>query len=198
MFTGIIEGQGRVLAIQRQKHAAWLEIRLPSSLRGVNLGDSIAIDGCCLTVAKKKSQSLVFEVSKETLAHTTLGSYQVGTLVNVERALGVNARLGGHIVQGHVDGVGVIQSQKKVRAGKKVYYFIQIHCPKNLIKYLASKGSIAVDGISLTVNKMIKNNFELCIIPHTQKTTQLVFKKIGGQVNLEVDILAKYLERLLR
>ncbi|MBI2336194.1 MAG: riboflavin synthase [Deltaproteobacteria bacterium] len=198
MFTGIIEGQGRVLAIQRRKHDAWLEVRPPSALRGVKLGDSIAIDGCCLTVAKKKAKSLVFEVSKETLAHTTLGAYQVGTLVNVERALGINARLGGHIVQGHVDGVGVIQSQKKVRAGKKVYYFTQIQSPKNLVKYLAPKGSIAVDGISLTVNKIIKNNFELCIIPHTQKTTQLVFKKIGDQVNLEVDILAKYLESLLR
>ncbi|MSQ89426.1 MAG: riboflavin synthase [Betaproteobacteria bacterium] len=181
MFTGIVQAIGRIEKLNPLQVATG---RLP--LANVRIGDSICVQGCCLTVVKKAKGKLCFDVSKETLRVTT-GLDRVGE-VNLEKALGFGDQLGGHLVTGHVDGAGVVLSHAEG--------FLRVKAPKSLAKYVARKGSICIDGVSLTVNRVKGNTFEVNLIPHTLKATTLKRLVRGARVNLEVDLLARYLERL--
>lgn len=194
MFTGIIEAIGKVSAIEnkgqdRRLHVATGKLDICS----VSLGDSIAVNGVCLTAVSFPGNGFVADVSAETLSHTTLGAFNAGDKVNLERALTPTSRLGGHLVSGHVDGVGEVMSV--TADGRSVR--ISIKAPSALARYIAQKGSICVDGISLTVNAINGAVFELNIVPHTAQETTIVSYRPGTLVNLEVDIIARYLERLL-
>lgn len=197
MFTGIVEGVGLVKKVEATKTHSRIEIQSSFSLRGTKLGDSIAVDGCCLTVTQFRGSVFAADVSPETLRLTTLGSFKKGMEVNLERPLRFTDRLGGHLVQGHVDGVGEILSKRLVNAKPKSYYLLELRVPKHLKTYVVEKGSVAVDGISLTVNQIKGDKLSLCIIPHTQQRTTLTVKKVGARVNLEADILLKYMEKML-
>ena len=198
MFTGIIQGLGKVRKVQSFPDHRRLVIRTPFSLKDTRPGDSIAVDGCCLTVTGIRGVSFFADVSPETLKRTTLGDFRAGLQVNLETALKFGRPLGGHVVQGHVDGVGLILSRRLVRTGRQKYLFLSIQVPSPLKKYLVEKGSVAVDGVSLTVNSVDSGLFQVCLIPHTQKGSALTGKKIGDKVNIEVDVLAKYLEQLIK
>lgn len=197
MFTGIIEGIGRVQGVRHLKDHTQLAVRASFSLREAKLGDSIAVDGVCLTVTRKQGAVFYADVSPETLACTTLGDLKVGDRLNLERPLRLMDRLGGHLVQGHVDGVGLISKKQIVRSAGESYYRVEVQVPKHLQIAMVEKGSVAVDGISLTINETLRDRIALCIIPHTQSRTTLTEKKIGDKVNLEADILLKYLEKML-
>lgn len=184
MFTGIIQTTGKVISFIGNKNGGRFVVQTPISLSKIKMGESIAIDGCCLTVISYQNKKLVFDVSDETIAKTTMAKYKKGTLVNLERAMQFGDRFGGHFVLGHVDGVGII-----VNIGSDN---ITIKAPQFLMKYVIQKGSIAVDGISLTACEPKKNSFKLYIIPHTFECTNLPSKKKGDLVNLEVDVLGKY------
>ncbi len=186
MFTGIIQAVGKIVSTKKSQ----LVVSVPFPTNGIKIGESIAVDGCCLTVVKCENKKLAFDVSAETFKKTTLGSYPSGQIVNLERAMRPSDRFGGHFVTGHVDGVGVIQ---KIKNGGEM----EIESPKSLSRYLIDKGSITVDGISLTVCAPKKNCFTVCIVPHTQKVTNLCTKKVGSSVNLEADILGKYVQSLI-
>lgn len=194
MFTGIIEAKGRVARLEPKGGDLRLLIEtgdLP--LADVQLGDSIATNGVCLTVVDLPGNGYWADVSGETLAYTTIGQWATGQPVNLEKALTPTTRLGGHIVSGHVDGVGeVVDRHGDARSER-----FRIKAPDNLAKYIAHKGSITVDGTSLTVNKVEGAEFELNIVPHTLKWTIMDSYQPGTRVNLEVDVLARYLERLL-
>lgn len=194
MFTGIIQAVGKIQAMEPRGGDERIVIasgKLP--MAEVNLGDSIAVNGVCLTVVEKTSNSFTADVSNETLTRTTLKQLQAGSSTNLELALTPTTRLGGHIVSGHVDGEGEVL--KRWSDGRSEKFLFQ--APDNLAKYIAEKGSICVDGISLTVNKVDGAQFELNIVPHTlQETTMSEFQP-GRKVNLEVDIIARYLERLI-
>lgn len=194
MFTGIIEAIGTVAALQ--KMGGDLRLRIVADQldwTDVQLGDSIATNGTCLTVVKLLGRGFEADVSVETLAHTTLRQWQVGQSVNLEKALMPSSRLGGHIVSGHVDGVGeVIERHGDARSER-----FRLRAPKPLAKYIAHKGSITVDGTSLTVNAVDGDIFELNIVPHTLSHTIMAAYQVGTSVNLEVDVIARYLERLL-
>ncbi len=198
MFTGIIEGKGKVETIEKQKSSLRLWIEVPFSLSKDKLGDSIAVNGCCLTITGKKGKKFAADVSPETLARTSLGFLKKGSWVNLERALKFGDRLGGHIVQGHVDALAKLISKKELRSRGKKYLILTFEIARNLRPYLVEKGSVTLDGISLTVNKIQARSFSVCIIPHTQDLTTLTAKKSGDIVNIEVDILAKYLESLFK
>jgi riboflavin synthase len=199
MFTGIIEAVGRVRAVTPQGGDVRLAIQTTGSGKGdlsmldVHLGDSIATNGICLTVIEMGADYYVADVSGETLRHTTLGQWQMGTLVNLEKALLPTTRLGGHLVSGHVDGMGEIIVQRQ--DARSLYY--EVSAPRELAKYLAHKGSVTVDGISLTINALSGNVLSLNLVPHTAKHTTINDWTVGRMVNLEVDVLARYLERLL-
>ncbi|MDQ2075793.1 riboflavin synthase [Marinimicrobium sp. ABcell2] len=194
MFTGIIEAMGKVSQVQ--PHSGDLRLCIETGglgLDDVALGDSIATNGVCLTVVELTGRGYWADVSGETLMHTTAGQWQPGHTVNLEKALTPQTRLGGHIVSGHVDGIGeVVKRWGDARSER-----FRLRAPDELAKYIAHKGSITVDGISLTVNKVDGAEFELNIVPHTLKCTTMDGYKAGTQVNLEVDLLARYLERLL-
>jgi len=194
MFKGIVEGTGRVQKVTSLKNGRRLAISVPFSLSSVKKGDSIAVNGCCLTAVAKKGKCFEAELSHETLAVTNLNDVREGSLVNLERPLRLSDRIDGHIVQGHVDGVGSIRGAKKVGVSTE----IEIELPKSLRRYVISKGSIAVDGISMTVNRLKPRSFTLVVIPHTFQATNLKAKRVGDPVNLEVDMVGKYLESLLR
>lgn len=196
MFTGIIEGIGKVQSLEKLKSSIRIWIEPPFSLSKEKLGDSIAVSGCCLTITGKRGKSFAADVSPETLSRTSLSDLKIGSLVNVERALKFGDRLGGHIVQGHVDGVVKLISRKELRSKKGKYLVLSFEIARNLRPYLVEKGSVTLDGISLTVNEVQARSFSVCIIPHTQDLTTLTGKKTGDIVNIEVDILAKYLEQL--
>jgi riboflavin synthase len=198
MFTGIIEGMGRVIRIQDLPGSRRIWIQTPFSISKEKKGDSIAVDGCCLTVTDKIGNSFSADVSPETLSRTTLGDLKKGTPVNLERPLKLQDRLGGHLVQGHVDGVGLLQTKREIKSRGQKYLLIEFKIPRPLRKYLVEKGSIAIDGISLTLNQVRVDSFSVCLIPHTRNHTALTAKKIGDRVNLEADILAKYLEQLMK
>lgn len=185
MFTGIIQTTGKVISFTGNFSGGRFIIRTPISLSKIKMGESIAIDGCCLTVVSYQNRKLVFDVSDETIAKTTMAKYKKGTLVNIERAMKASDRFGGHFVLGHVDGVGKIINIDSDH--------ITLKAPQFLMKYIIPKGSIAVDGISLTACEPKKNSFKLYIIPHTFKCTNLPYKKKGDLVNLEVDVLGKYI-----
>jgi len=182
MFTGIVQSVGRIEKLNPLQVATG---RLP--LAGVRIGDSICVQGCCLTVVRKAKGRLCFDVSKETL-RVTAGLDRPGE-VNLEQSLGFGDKLGGHLVSGHVDGVGVVVA----RSGG----VLQVRVPKALARYVARKGSISIDGVSLTVNRVRGNTFEVNLIPHTLKVTTLKRLARGAKVNLEVDLLARTMERLL-
>ncbi|MEH6617704.1 MAG: riboflavin synthase [Porticoccus sp.] len=194
MFTGIIEAIGEVVV--SEPRGGDVRLRVKSSdldFSEVQLGDSIATNGVCLTVVDLPGDGYVADVSAESLAMTTIGDWSAGTLVNLERALTPKTRLGGHLVSGHVDDVGEVISRHPDARSEQ----FRIRAPKALAKYIAHKGSITVDGTSLTVNKVEGAEFELNIVPHTLEKTVIGSYQPGTRVNLEVDVIARYLERLL-
>lgn len=189
MFTGIIEVRGKVIKVQKRENLLAMTITAQKALRGTKIGDSIAVDGVCLTVTKMKGRQFRFDIMLETIRWTTLKYLEPGDLVNLERALKANGRLSGHFVQGHVDGVGTIE--QKIR--RPNYWEYRISVDKSLRSYLVNKGSVSVDGISLTVGQVHGNRFSVYIIPHTMRLTTLGRKGRFDQVNIETDILAKYI-----
>ncbi len=193
MFTGIVEEIGHVRQITRQGEFQRMQISAQRVLEDVKMGDSINVDGVCQTVVHFDAQSFSVETVSETLSRTTLGQFQSGRPVNLERALCPGDRLGGHIVQGHVDGVGHVGSVQE----RQNEWRIQITVPSTLQRYIAEKGSIAIDGTSLTVADLSDGGFTISVIPHTFDYTILSQRRVGDAVNLEVDVLARYIERLL-
>ena len=193
MFTGIVAALGSVRRLTRRGEDALLEVETALDLDDVRTGDSMAVNGACLTVTAKAGRSFHADVSAETLSRTTLRSLTPGDRVNLEKALRVGDRLGGHIVLGHVDSVGRI-AEVTVRSGSLVF---GIEIAPGPDRYLVAKGSVTLDGISLTVNRCEKNRFYVNIIPHTAAATTLGFKKAGNEVNIETDILARYVEKLI-
>jgi riboflavin synthase len=193
MFTGLIEAVGDVLALHTTEHGRQLQIAAPGWSRDVVVGDSIAVNGCCLTVSAGEDEQLGFDLLNETLERTNLKTVRRNSCVNLERALRVSDRLGGHFVQGHIDCTAPIAGFEKSGAD----YRLEIELPMQFAHYVAAKGSIAVDGISLTVAEVLPKTFVVWIIPHTRANTNLNRAKTGDLVNLEFDILAKYVERML-
>jgi len=194
MFTGLVEGVGQITELTPQGSGFLIRIKISFNLKGTKVGDSIAVDGVCLTVVQLEPQAFRAQLSPETISRTTFKLKKVGDLVNLERALKLGDRLGGHLVTGHVDGVGAIKRIAKMGD----YTLIEISIPKDLIQYLVPKGSIAVDGISLTINEVLEDAIRLMIIPHTLAVTTLGVKKVGDLVNLEVDVIAKMVHRFLK
>lgn len=197
MFTGIVEETGVVEKIQPAAHAIRLTVRAALCARGLKAGDSIAVNGCCLTVVKitgrGRSRALEFDLLRETWERTNLSASKMGSLVNLERALAADGRLGGHFVSGHIDGTGKIIRWE--RAG--LDHVLEIAASAEVLRYVVFKGSIAVDGISLTVAAVGRKSFRLWIIPHTHAVTALRERKVGDAVNLEADLLGKYVERFV-
>jgi riboflavin synthase len=193
MFTGIVEELGKVAAVELATDSAQLHIHGPLVTDGVAHGDSIAVNGVCLTVTEHQDGSFVADVMRETLTRTTLGALETGRPVNLERAVPVGGRLGGHVVQGHVDGVGRVLE----RVPGERWETVRFGVPQDLARYIAEKGSIAVDGVSLTVAGVDDDSFTVGLIPTTLAATTLGQAEPGTEVNLEVDVLAKYVERLL-
>ncbi len=191
MFTGIIEAQGLIRDFKYRKKNGVLEIEAPKISRGLKVGGSLAVNGVCLTVVKKRRHRLFFNIVSETYERTTLGTLKKGVLVNLERALKANARIEGHFVLGHVDGVGEIL---KVLEAKRQKSFL-ISFPRHLRAYLTEKGSVAVDGVGLTLGKISKNAFWVHCIPHTLKVATLGRTTVKNKVNLEADIVAKLIAK---
>ncbi|GAA3537099.1 riboflavin synthase [Zobellella aerophila] len=194
MFTGIIEATGTLAAVSRKGGESVVNIHCPQlDLSDVKLGDSIATNGVCLTVTELGQDYYCADVSGETLSRTGFADYRLGQAVNLEKALLPTTRLGGHLVSGHVDGVGRVS--KRTQLGRTLELWV--HAPVDLARYIAEKGSITVDGISLTVNEVSGSAFKLTLVPHTLAGTTLMEWQVGRSVNLEVDLIARYLERLL-
>jgi riboflavin synthase len=196
MFTGIVEELGEVVAIDRLSDSVRLTVRGPRVIADARHGDSISVSGCCLTVVGVADGAFTADVMKESLDRTALGQLAAGGRVNLERAVTAQTRLGGHLVQGHVDGTGVVVE----RAPSEHWDVVTISLPSDLARYVAIKGSIAVDGVSLTVSGLSGGadpTFSVSLIPTTLEMTTLGVKQVGDLVNLEVDVLAKYVERLL-
>ncbi len=193
MFTGIIEEMGMIKKIQRGAASARLTIEGDTVLKEVKAGDSIAVNGICLTVVCFNKRFFEVDAMAETLRKTNLEELKPGDQVNLERALRVGDRLGGHIVSGHIDGVGVIAHRRE----EDIAVLIAIRAPAEVMKYIVKKGSVAVDGISLTVVDCTNDAFQVSLIPHTANLTTLGSKRVGDRVNLESDIIGKYVERLL-
>jgi riboflavin synthase len=194
MFTGIVEELGTVREIQRHDGGARLEIEAATVLGDAAVGDSIAVNGCCVTVVELGDTWWEADAVIETLNRTALGALEVGEPVNLERPLRPTDRLGGHLVQGHVDAVGRVDARTPLPDGSTLFTF---SAPADVLRYVVEKGSVAVDGISLTVVAVSDEAFEVAVIPHTLAATTLGHKDTGAPVNLEVDLIAKYVERLL-
>jgi riboflavin synthase len=192
MFTGIIEEKGKVLKIESRGQDKRLTLELPTDLTEVQLGDSINVNGVCLTVTLKRGHAIEVDLSPETIQKTALAELKEGDQVNLERALRLTDRLGGHIVTGHIDGIGFITEKRKERD----FFYLTIRIPHSLTRYVVKKGSIAIDGISLTVNECQGDQMEMTLIPYTIEKTTLIDKKVGDHVNVEADILGKYVEKL--
>ena len=193
MFTGIIEDTGTVSRIETRGQEKRLILELPRHLTEVQLGDSINVNGVCLTVVQKNERRIEFDLSLETLQKTAMRELKVGDQVNLERALRLTDRLGGHIVTGHVDGIGEIVEK---REGKD-FLQLRIRIPEPVSRYVVPKGSIAIDGISLTVNEYQEGEIEMTLIPFTIEKTGLKGKRVGDRVNVEADILGKYVEKIM-
>ena len=193
MFTGLIEELGALTRIESRPKGRRLWVRAPMVVADTRIGDSVTLNGCCLTVVERDAEGFGVEVVPETLERTTLGEWQEGDAVNLERALRLDQRLGGHLVQGHVDGVGVVRAVGLEGEGKR----ITIAVPESLARFVAEKGSLAVDGVSLTVARALPNGCEIALIPHTLRHTTAGRYAPGHRVNLEVDLVARYLARLL-
>ena len=194
MFTGIVEEMGTIQKIERGSQSAVLSIRCEKVLEGTQIGDSIAVNGVCLTVTSLRSDGYDADVMAETIRRSSLGSCKVGSQVNLERAMAADGRFGGHIVAGHVDGTGCIL---RIEKDDNAVWFT-IHAEPNLLRYVVEKGSIAVDGISLTVAAVSSDAFSVSTIPHTVSCTNLCQKHKNDVVNLETDILGKYVEKLFQ
>jgi len=194
MFTGIVEKTGKITKIEnRNKEKIYFTINVDNFLQDINIGSSISCDGVCLTVVKQTKNNFIVELMPETLRLTRFADSEVGDLVNLEKSLKIGERIDGHFVMGHVDGVGVVK--KIIKEGE--YTDLIIKVPKKIIKYLALKGSASVNGVSLTISGVGKDWFKICLITHTLELTNLSELKIGDKVNIEVDMIARYLERLL-
>ncbi len=192
MFTGIIEGIGKVEKITqntKNRSAFQMTVDLGKHVKGLKVGQSVALNGVCLSATKIFKNKCNFEMIDETIKKTDLGNLMKGSKVNIERSLKVGDRMEGHFVLGHVDGVGIINKIEKKPKEVKVWFKV----PKNLSKFVVKKGSIAIDGISLTVVDVTKNKASVCLIPHTMKVTNFQSKKIGDKINIETDILGKYI-----
>jgi riboflavin synthase len=194
VFTGIVEERGRVRSFQAGPDGARLEVWCPTVAADADVGDSVAVNGVCLTVVDRDDGALAFDLASETLGRSTLDALRADHAVNLERPVTLATRLGGHLVQGHVDGVGSVEAVDRDPAGGWV---LRIRPPAGLERYLVEKGSIAVDGVSLTVTAVADGGFAVALIPHTLAATTLGQRRAGDSVNLEVDVLAKYVERLL-
>jgi len=192
MFTGIIEEMGTVKALRREAGAARLSLSAVTVLDGTALGDSICVNGVCLTVVEMGKNEFSADVAMETLRVTNLGELKAGAWVNLERALQLSARIGGHLVSGHVDAVGRLREKRDEGNGWSIFF----DAPETVLRYVIKKGSIAIDGISLTVADLDRAGFSIAMIPHTARLTTLGFKTAGDSVNLEADIIGKYVERL--
>lgn len=186
MFTGLVEDLGKVVSFQKKQRGAILALK--TKLRDIRVGDSVAVNGVCLTAVKVKESLIEFELSPETLNRSNLRYLKIGDYVNLERALRISDRLGGHIVQGHVDFTAKILSFKNLGEHRE----LRIEIQKGWEKYFVEKGSVALDGISLTVNYIEANTLSINVIPHTYENTNLKFRKVGDLVNVEVDIIGKY------
>jgi len=193
MFTGIVEGIGEVRNMVPVGPGAACTVRVPPCISDCRAGDSLSVDGVCLTVTSMKGDLFALDVSGETLARSTLGSLKQGSMVNLERALRLSDRLGGHLVSGHVDGTGTIDKMAKLQGS----WVIGITIDKDLSRYLIEKGSVAVDGMSLTVNRCSGRSFEVTVVPHTALVTTISKKRRGDRVNIEVDMISKYIEKFL-
>jgi len=193
MFTGIVEEPGTVVRIQPGRKSTELTVRTGVTGKTLRTGNSIAVNGACLTVVKKRGTLVAFDVLNQTLRCTNFGELKNGSLVNLERPVRADGRLDGHFVQGHVDATGVVRRWEQI--GKD--FVLEVTVPTSLRKYIVSKGSIAIDGISLTVADVGRDWLRIWIIPHTRTITNLRTRRVGEQVNLEADILAKHMERLL-
>jgi len=193
MFTGIIEEIGSVASIQPSAKSSVLTIQGTTIFEDLHIGDSVAVNGVCLTVSSQTKSTFTADVMHETLKRSSLGVLKRGSSVNLERAMAVNSRFGGHLVSGHIDGTGTINEIKK--DANAVWYTIK--ASKQLLKYIVEKGSIAIDGISLTVAAVTEHHFCVSVIPHTASATILSKKHVGDMVNLENDIIGKYIEKLM-
>jgi riboflavin synthase len=194
MFTGIIKAQGTLRKVARAGEGMRLCIEAGFSLKDIDVGDSIAINGVCLTVVSISGRTFEVDVAPETLSKTTLMDAKQAEGVNLERALRLSDRIDGHLVSGHVDGIGTVRSRRSSANA----ILVGIEVPEDLGRYIVRKGSVAVDGISLTVNRCDSASFEVSIIPHTAEITTIGRKKIGGRVNIETDMIGKYVERFVK
>jgi riboflavin synthase len=193
MFTGIVRELGRVASLEGGGEGVRLQVEAPRTAAGVAAGDSVSINGCCLTAESVRGGTIAFHVVPETLRRTALGALRRGAAVNVEPALRAGEPLGGHLVQGHVDGIGRVQSIEAEGEGLRVI----VEAPAEILRYCVEKGSIAVDGVSLTVAEVHGDSFGVALVPHTLAETTLAGLVPGADLNLEVDVVAKYVERLL-
>jgi riboflavin synthase len=193
VFTGIIEEVGKIQSIERGVNSAVLSVQVSEIMEDTHLGDSIAVNGVCLTVTSIYAKGFTADVMHETLNRSSLGKLKIGSPVNLERAMPANGRFGGHIVSGHIDGTGTISDIRK--DDNAVWYTIKASLP--ILRYIIEKGSIAIDGISLTVARLYKDSFSVSIIPHTASMTTLFNRRVGDLVNLENDCIGKYVERLM-
>lgn len=194
MFTGIIEGLGTVRAVSPSGSGLRLAIEADFDLEGTRVGDSLCVDGACLTVVRRAGRSVEADVSPETVARTTFGALRPGERVNLERALRLGDRLDGHLVSGHVDGTGRIESREPLGNAMRIVFRVSPELTRGMIP----KGSVAVDGVSLTINRLERERFEVAVIPHTASWTTLGFKEVGRAVNIETDLVGKYIERFVR
>jgi len=194
MFTGIVEEMGVIKRLEKSGAGTTLTILASTVMDDLEAGASVSVNGACLTVVSVGEREFAVEVSRETLAVTTLGQLAAGTPVNLERAMRVHDRIGGHLVAGHVDGVGSIQN--RTPEGNAIV--LTIEAPREVLRYCVHKGSITLDGISMTINEVSDRTFSVAVIPHTAKATTLGLKKPGETVNLEADLIGKYVERLLQ
>jgi riboflavin synthase len=194
MFTGIVEEMGAILSLDKTLAGTKMTVLASTVMSDLKVGDSISIDGVCLTVVTRSERDFAVEVSPETLSVTTLGRLTAGGPVNLERAMKLNERIGGHLVAGHVDGVGIVRSRHQ--EGNAIFFTIE--APQDVLGYCVLKGSITVDGISLTINDVTERGFSVAIIPHTAKVTTLGLKQVNDVVNLESDLIGKYVARLLQ
>jgi riboflavin synthase len=194
MFTGLIEEVGKVVALRFVNRAAVLTVKTSLAVRAMELGASIAVNGACLTVVKKGRGEFTVDMSPETLKRTSLKELRAGSLVNLERPMRLNGRLGGHLVTGHVDGVAAVAAIEK----KGEFTFFNFRLPRRLGAFLVSKGSVAVDGISLTVNECGPRRFSVAIIPFTLQHTNLRGRGVGDKVNIETDLIGKYVSNLIK
>ncbi len=194
MFTGIVEEMGTVRQVRPGNGGAVLEIACKTVLEGTGLGDSIMVNGACLTVTEMSDSGFSADVSPETLSITTLNTLKIGSHANLERAMALGGRLGGHLVSGHVDGVGTLRTTRKV--GKAVE--IWVDAPAEVLDISVPKGSVTIEGVSLTINALDPSGFSVMIIPHTGTHTTLLSLSAGARVNLEADLIGKYVARLLK